>query len=106
MSIRKFCSYFFANLTIFRDILRNFAQSLAEIRTWWRSSTSSWEQKTIRIDDNGLNNFIDDKHYELIASIPGNIYQLKIVRLCAPSLSANLRKYGRPNSTQWGGWWW
>jgi hypothetical protein len=62
MSIREWRGILFANSTIFRDILRNFAHSLAEIRTWWRSSTSSWEQKTIRIEMmDGLNNYIDDK---------------------------------------------
>jgi len=49
----------------------------------------------------GLNNYIYYKHYELIDIIPGNIYQLKILRLCAPTPSANVCKYGRSNSTQW-----
>ncbi len=35
------------------------------------------------------------KHY-------GKIYQLKFLRLCASSLSANVCKYGRYNSTRWG----
>jgi hypothetical protein len=43
------------------------------------------------------------KHYELVDSVPGNIYQQKMLRLCALSLSANVFTANMADSTQLSG---
>jgi hypothetical protein len=40
-----------------------------------------------------------------LIAFPETFTYRKFLRLCASSLSANLRKYGKSNSTQWNEWW-